>query len=103
MGCSGAPPGPNDLGPESIPFVFELGDSIAKAAILDEGCRCGGWIDEALRTLSEAGTTCARAFRVRGPRQADGIDRGVGGGAPVVQLTLVAYAEASMVFCRRRS
>ena len=49
-----------------IPFVFELGDTIAKAAILDDGCRCGGWIDKALRTLSETGTICAHAFRVRG-------------------------------------
>ena len=58
---------PNDLGPESIPFVFELGDTFAKAAILDDGCRCGGWIDKTLRTLPEAGTIDAHAFRVRGP------------------------------------
>lgn len=67
---------PNDLSPETIPFVFELCDAIAKAAILDDGRRCGGWIDEALRTLSHARTVCAHALRIRGP-----FSRSTGSGA----------------------
>ena len=66
------------MGPESIPFVFELGDTFAKAAVLNDGCQCGGWIDEALRTLAESGTVCAHAFRVRGP-----LPRSTGPGALV--------------------
>jgi hypothetical protein len=70
---------PYELGPESIPFVFELGDSFAKVAILDDGCRCGGWIDKALGTLAEADAVGAHAFRVRGP-----LPRSTGSGALVV-------------------